>query len=169
MHYVAIVDGKEVQVEISEPAPNMYLLSWDGMQMEVDARSVEEAALSMQIGTQIFDAKIEDAGNGGVEVALDGDLFSGEVLDLRTVNLRRAQAEVAGPDGPQEVRAPMPGRVVSILVAEGDEVAEGTPLVVLEAMKMENELRAPKAGIVESLNLESGQNVEGDAVLCVVA
>jgi biotin carboxyl carrier protein len=75
---------------------------------------------------------------------------------------------VAQRDGDQPVTAPMPGRVVRVLVAAGDEVAAGQGLVVVEAMKMENELRAPKTGKVKDVNFSAGTPVDAGKVLVVI-
>jgi biotin carboxyl carrier protein len=82
---------------------------------------------------------------------------------------RGAATGAAAHAGPQEVRAPIPGRVVSVAVAEGDEVKPGQPLLVLEAMKMENQLCAEGAGRVERVLVAPGTTVEGGQVLVVVA
>jgi len=73
---------------------------------------------------------------------------------------RCGAASLAAPDGPQEVVAPMPGKIVKILVARRQEVAVGAGLLVIEAMKMQNELRAPRAGRVEEIYVEEGKGVE---------
>ena len=71
-------------------------------------------------------------------------------------------------EGPQQVVSAMPGKVVRLLVGEGDEVEQGQGLVVVEAMKMENEIAAPRAGTVRSVPIAPGQAVEGGAVLAVI-
>jgi biotin carboxyl carrier protein len=82
--------------------------------------------------------------------------------------LERAVAAAAAHAGPHEVRAPIPGRVVSVAVVEGDEVNAGQPLLVLEAMKMENQLCAEGAGKVERVLVAPGATVEGGQVLVIV-
>jgi biotin carboxyl carrier protein len=81
---------------------------------------------------------------------------------------RRASAGGSGHSGPHEVRAPIPGRVVSVAVAEGDEVHAGQPLLILEAMKMENQLCAEGAGTVERVLVSPGATVESGQTLVVV-
>jgi biotin carboxyl carrier protein len=80
---------------------------------------------------------------------------------------RRADTAIAGA-GPRPITAPMPGRVVRVLVAEGDTVSARQPLVVVEAMKMENELRAPGNGLILKVPVLAGQSVEAGAVLAVL-
>ncbi len=73
-----------------------------------------------------------------------------------------------GVDGPAEIAAPMPGKIVAILVEEGQQVEEGQGLVVVEAMKMENELKSPRAGVVKNLTAQKDATVESGLVLCVI-
>jgi biotin carboxyl carrier protein len=108
-------------------------------------------------------------GAARVEVVIDGWRFELDVEDARRAELReratRRRAGAAG-GGPREVRAIIPGRIVSVAVAPGDAVSEGQALLVVEAMKMQNELRAPRAGTVERIAVGPGATVElGDLLL----
>jgi pyruvate carboxylase subunit B len=96
---------------------------------------------------------------------VDGFRYEVEALDERTRTIRDLTAQAAGPAGPAPLVAPMPGLVVRVAVTEGDEVAAGQGLVVVEAMKMENELRAAAAGRVRRVLATPGQAVEKGAVL----
>ena len=90
-----------------------------------------------------------------------------EILDERRLRMRRASARFTVA-GKQTVTSPMPGRIVKVLVRPGDEVRQGQALVIVEAMKMENELKSPKAGKIVELYVKEGQTVEGNAKLCAV-
>ena len=90
-----------------------------------------------------------------------------EILDERKLRLRRAAGKFTL-EGPQRIDAPMPGKITRVLVKVGDEVQEGQGLVVVEAMKMENELKSPKAGKVVELLAKEGTAVENNAKLVVV-
>jgi biotin carboxyl carrier protein len=81
---------------------------------------------------------------------------------------RRGGAESGGGPGAQRVTAPMPGKIVRVLVAAGDAVQPRQPVVVVEAMKMENELRAPRGGVVREVAVQQGASVEAGAVLVVI-
>jgi biotin carboxyl carrier protein len=109
------------------------------------------------------------------QVTLEGNraLVGGIAYDLEVEGLgdersgpRTAAAPAAAGEG--AVTAIMPGKIIRVLVAEGDEVAEGTVICILEAMKMENELKAPKAGVIRALYAEPGQDVEMGAVLAEI-
>ena len=105
------------------------------------------------------------------EVVVDGWRFVLEVEPERLARLREKAARGSakgGHGGPLEVRAIIPGRVVAISVAVGDQVAAGQQLLIIEAMKMQNELRAPRAGVVERLAVASGQTVDLGTLLLVL-
>ncbi|MEL6341344.1 MAG: biotin/lipoyl-containing protein [Myxococcota bacterium] len=168
MHYVAFVDGEEKQVEIVELAPDRYQVKIDERVMEVDARHTDETSLSLLVDHQAFGIESERVSPSVENLKLRGEVISVEVLDLRTVQLRRARESSAGADGPTEITSPMPGKVVAVLAQEGEEVVEGQGLLVVEAMKMENELRSPKDGVVRQMTVAEGDAVEGGARLCTV-
>ena len=107
-----------------------------------------------------------------VEVCLDGKwawvgarVFAVAVDDPRELS---AEAGGSGPTGRRELRAPMPGKVIRVLVAEGDEVAAGQGIIVIEAMKMQNEMLSPKAGRVVTVNVQSGDAVATGQVLAAI-
>ena len=105
----------------------------------------------------------------GYRVVIYGHEFRAEVEEARLHHLLEEVASLSGPDGPMEITAPMPGLVVDVEVAEGDEVAQGQGIAVIESMKMENEIRAEAAGVVEKVLIESGQTVEkGQALVRIV-
>ena len=108
-------------------------------------------------------------GRTGVEVVIDGWRFEFEVEDADIHDLRRratATREAGADHGPTDVRAIIPGRVVSVAVVAGDDVEAGQRLLSVEAMKMENELRAPRAGTIDRIAVGPGQTVElGDTLI----
>ena len=168
MHYVAIVAGEERQIEITEVAPERYQLLVDGRRIEVDAQEVSDSTLSLIVGEQAYNIEFESAGDRSHNLLVRGHVVQVEVLDLRRMRLRRAQEAAAGPDGPVSITAPMPGKVVAVLVTEGQQVEAGQGVVVVEAMKMENELRAPRAGTIRNLKAEVGAAVDSGAALCSI-
>ena len=102
---------------------------------------------------------------GHWELHLDGERVNVEVVDERTRTIRAMTARTAGPTGPKPVRAPMPGMVVRVQVQAGDHVKAGQGVVIIEAMKMENELKADAAGVVSKILVDAGTAVEKGAVL----
>jgi biotin carboxyl carrier protein len=167
MHYVALIQGEERQVEVTEISPGNYRVEIDGRSFDVDAAILSESHSSLLMGGACYDVQFDGSG-ADRQVLVDGKVHSVEVLDLRTVRLRKAQASAASHDGPAEISSPMPGKVVDILVKEGESVKAGQGLIIVEAMKMENELKSPKDGVVGSIKAVPGAAVDGGAVLCTV-
>ncbi|MBM4186567.1 MAG: biotin/lipoyl-binding protein [Gemmatimonadetes bacterium] len=112
---------------------------------------------------------MEPAGRGRWTVMRRGERFDVEVIDERTRHIRSLVGEGKGTAGPATLKAPMPGLVVRVLVAPGQTVAAGQPLLVLEAMKMENELKAPGQGVIAQVLVQPGQATEKGAPLVTFA
>ncbi len=102
---------------------------------------------------------------GKGEVSVNGRVYQVEVVDPRGPRGRRTQTERSGPD---VLAASMPGRVVRVLVTAGQQVEAGQPLIVVEAMKMQNEIKAPRAGRVASVKAEAGATVSAGDILVVI-
>jgi biotin carboxyl carrier protein len=111
---------------------------------------------------------VEQPGTGQVAVHVNGRVVAAAAGTARGSWARRAH-EAGGPgQGPQRILAPMPGKVVKVLVQRGSQVAARQGVVIVEAMKMENELRAPRAGVVSDVKIVEGSSVEAGAVLVVI-
>ncbi|MDQ6689193.1 MAG: acetyl-CoA carboxylase biotin carboxyl carrier protein subunit [Gemmatimonadota bacterium] len=120
----------------------------------------------VKLGTQVYRVvALRRQGRGLYTLWIDGYRFEAEALDERTRAIRDLSAATTGPVGPAPVRAPMPGLIVRINVKVGDRVQAGQGLVVMEAMKMENELRATASGTVRSVEVAPGTAVEKGALL----
>jgi biotin carboxyl carrier protein len=118
------------------------------------------------IGDQVHRVVVRrDEGRGHYTLSIDGHRYDVEALDERTHTIRELSAASAPPSGPAPLKAPMPGLVVRVSVAVGDTVAAGQGLVVIEAMKMENELRCTAGGRVKAVHASVGQAVEKGALL----
>jgi biotin carboxyl carrier protein len=166
VRYHAIFEGEEHEIEIS-PQGSGYRVSIGDRVMEVDAVHLNASALSLIVATRSVRCDIEPRGEGRVAVRVGETVYPMEILDERRRRMRRASGKFTL-EGPQRIDAPMPGKVVRVLVKVGDEVQEGQGLVVVEAMKMENELKSPKAGKVKELHAQEGAAVEAGARLVVV-
>jgi acetyl/propionyl-CoA carboxylase alpha subunit len=140
-----------------------------------EAQSPEHADLSdiegspvrmVRVGTHVYRVVVQKRqGRGRYTLWVDGYRFDTEALDERTRAIRDLSAASAGPSGPAPIVAPMPGLIVRVNVKTGDKVEAGQGVVVMEAMKMENELRATASGIVKSVEVSSGTAVEKGALL----
>lgn len=133
----------------------------DGGSLTADVRMLQPGVMSLLIGGRQYRCILD-----GDAVLIAGQRFAFEVDDPRSLQGRRRAG--AGSEGPRAVKAPMPGRVVRVLVAVGDEVAEGQGVVVIEAMKMQNELKSPKAGRVIRVAVAVDDTVGSGDVLAVV-
>jgi acetyl/propionyl-CoA carboxylase alpha subunit len=145
----------------------------DGVTYESDAAAhaelldVEGSPVRMvRIGTHVYRVVVERReGRGRYTLWIDGYRFDGEALDERTRAIRELSRANAAASGPAPIKAPMPGLIVRINVKPGDVVEAGQGVVVMEAMKMENELRATAGGTVRSVEVAPGQAVEKGALL----
>ena len=162
MKYLVEVAGRTVEVEL------------DGESVRVDGETVH-AHLEELTGTPIVMLTLGDEvhriavdrgdSRGRYALSVAGRRYDVEALDERTRAIRELSAAVAGPSGPAPLIAPMPGLIVRVNGAIGDTVRAGQGLIVMEAMKMENELRTAAAGVIKSIRVEPGMAVERGTVL----
>lgn len=156
------IDGKKRRVELpSGLGTGVLECSVDGRAMLVDVRMLEPGVMSLIVEGRQYRCVLDGDG-----VVIGGRRFGFEVEDPRSLQGRRGGA--GGAQGPRPVKAPMPGRVVRLLVKVADEVTEGQGVVVIEAMKMQNELKASKAGRVAKVGVAVGDTVGSGDVLLVV-
>jgi biotin carboxyl carrier protein len=141
------VDGEEIDVDLRQSgAPELYSLLYNGRSFE------------MLIEAERFT----------YDVTLRGERFEVLVEDERTRRLNMGRKMISVPEGELPIRAPIPGLVVRVLVEVGQTVSDEQPLVLLEAMKMENEIRAMRGGVVKQISCAPGQRVEQNAILIVL-
>jgi pyruvate carboxylase subunit B len=160
--YIVDLNGERQQVEV------------DGESVHVDSHTVLARLEEIEgtpvrlvtIGSQVHRVVVRrGATRGAYTLWVDGFRFDGEALDERTRAIRDITAESQKASGPASLNAPMPGLIVRVNVAPGDAVQAGQGLIVMEAMKMENELRASAAGIVKNVLVEPGKAVERGTLL----
>ena len=146
MKYYTRVDNNEYEIEI-----NGDVVLLDGELVDVDmVRSGRPELYSVLFGGRSFEMLVT-ADRFNYTVNVRGEQFQVQVEDERARRLNRGRRLPTLPDGELAVIAPIPGLVVKVLVKEGDSIEEGQPFVLLEAMKMENELRAMRGGVVKSV------------------
>lgn len=157
-----------LDLEAAKGGGGRYTVTVDGEVHQVDARRLAGGNWSVLIDGQSYDIELEVAGATEREGSYNA-LVRGRVIDLTVQDERRvrmaAGARKVKVEGPQLVKCPMPGKVVKVLVALDQVVEDGTPLIIVEAMKMENEIRSPTAGKVTRIFAEAGQTVEAHAKL----
>jgi biotin carboxyl carrier protein len=138
----------------------------DGREIEADASEINPGVFSILIGGKAFEARVEPFA-GKLRVHVDGKEYVAAVHDPR--RWRRGDGVASESRGRQQVIAPMPGKVVRVLVKPGEGVEAGQGIVVVEAMKMQNAVRSPKSGTVERVLVAEGQAVNAGEVLAVIA
>jgi biotin carboxyl carrier protein len=144
-------------------------LAMDGRSFEAEPAEIAPGVYSILIGGRSYSAEVKPASSSADSayvVRVGAKTFEIQVRDPRRRRRREAAREHLGP---QEIAAPMPGRIVKVLVEENQEVRADEGLVIIEAMKMQNELRAPRSGRVEKIYVQAGSGVESGAKLIRLA
>ena len=161
MRYHVSVGGRTVVVDVGPEGVTV-----DGKRVSADLKPLPGTQVrSLLLDGASHPLLVRRTGAGQWELFLRGRRLAAEVVDERTRKVREMTSASAKQSGPRPLRAPMPGLVVKVEVAVGDVVAPGQGLVIMEAMKMENELRAEAAARVSKVRVEPGQAVEKDQVL----
>lgn len=145
-----LLDGREIQLNLKETQ---------------DAREVEPGVYSVLREGVSFEVRVQPGPEGYFAIQAGGQRFQAEVRDPR--NSRRRQNSAIG-SGRQKITSPMPGKVVRVLVTEGQTVEPGQGVIVVEAMKMQNELKASKAGKVVEIKAKEGATVAAGEALAVI-
>ncbi len=162
MRYIVELNGEQCEVDV---AGESVIL--DGELLAAHLEDVPGTPVRLvTIGDEVHRVVVRrGATRGEYTLWVDGWRFEGDALDERTRAIRAVTAAVSGPKGPAPVVAPMPGLIVRVSVVVGDTVQAGQGVVVMEAMKMENELRASASGRVKSVTAQPGTPVEKGTVL----
>lgn len=164
MRYVTTIGEREYIVEIID---ERHILL-DGMPYEVDFDAVSgQPVYSLLLDGQSYETYVY-SNEEGWQVLLQGTLYPATVEDEREKRLRLKAGSHIAEREELHLKAPMPGLIVAVLVNEGQTVERGDVLVVLESMKMQNELKSPKAGTVSRIRVKSGDNVEQKQTLLSV-
>jgi pyruvate carboxylase subunit B len=161
LKYFVSVGDREVEVEVEAGG-----LRVNGREVRADLVEMDGSGLhSLLLGDRSFQILTSQRGPGEWVLHMGGHRLEASAVDERTRAIREMTGAGEGSGGPRALQAPMPGLVVKIEVVEGDEVDLGQGLVIVEAMKMENELKAEGPGRVGRILVETGQAVEKDQVL----
>ena len=160
MKIAATVGGRTCDVTVSRDNGNLRV-AVDGVERIVDARKLEADFYTILMEDRSYEVSVEARGtqyhvrHGAAE----------RIVELSDPSRGAREALRASSSGPENVVSVMPGRIARVLVAVGDDVEAGAGLVVVEAMKMENEITAPRAGRVAAVHVEAGRTVEAGAAL----
>ena len=165
MEYEVLLAGKKRVVELSR-ADDGWIISLDGQKLAASVAEVAPNIFSVLLNGESHQIRIAPRADGTLTLHTDLAEYHAEVIDPRVWRGRRHGALEA--EGRQQITAPMPGKVIRLLVAEGDAVEAGQGLLVVEAMKMQNEIRSPKSGRLEKLLAKEGLAVNAGDVLAWV-
>ncbi len=161
----------EVSLERDADEPTRFVAVVDGRRYEITARDIAAGIRLIFNDERIYQCRVDKTaarGAAGVaEVYIGNQAYAVRVIDPR----RKRSGQRTGahaPDGSAQIVAPMPGKVVRVLVEQGRNVEAGDRLLVVEAMKMQNEMKAPRAGVVVKLGAEPGATVNAGDVLAVI-
>ena len=177
MKFALTIHGQEHTLELT--LNNGLACSLDGIPFPAEIAEVQPGVYSLLIGGQSFAAHVDSTSSpqvapssqnnardtGNYMVQMDGVSYAVTVRDPRRRPRDRTQLAI---EGRQTVKAPMPGKVIRVLVSEGQAVNAGQGLIVVEAMKMQNEIKCPKAGTVQKILARAGQAVNAGETLLVV-
>jgi biotin carboxyl carrier protein len=161
MKYHVTIGQEEFEIEVRSETEIVL----NGKLLQVDFQSLaDQPVYSLLLGNESHEAYVGE-GDHGLQVLLRGQLYEVEIEDERQRRLRQASEIENAPGGEYLLKAPMPGLIVAVPVAEGETVTRGQNLVILESMKMQNELRSPRDGVVHRVRAKVGERVEQNQVL----
>jgi len=163
MKYVTTIGERQYTIEINRDDQ----ITIDGVAHPIDLRAINEATFSLLMNNASHEALVETS-NGEIQVQLRGRLYTARVEDERASRLSRSVGGLHAGSGEVTIKSPMPGLIVAIAVTEGQIVAKGQTIIVLESMKMENELKAPRDGTITSIKISPRQSVEQHQPLVVL-
>lgn len=163
MKYTAILDEKERELEITRLGANQFKVMVDGTPHEVDARLCSADLLSVLVDNTSYDISFSSS-DANVQLNFRNHHYNIELLDERRLRMHRVRSELEI-SGPEVIKTSMPGKIVKLLAEKGQKVEAGAGVIIIEAMKMENEIRCRNGGIVKAIHVQPGQAVEGDVVL----
>jgi len=164
MKYTAIIEGQRVEIELNRQENGVIEAEIGSRSYRLEAKAVEPGVYWFTWNNRSLEIRVTQNLDSYV-ASFAGNQIPVEILDSRTTLRRAAQH---GHDSVVQIRAPMPGKVIKVLVAEGTEVQPNQGIVVLEAMKMQNEIKSPKRGIVRKLGVADGAAVNSGDLLATV-
>lgn len=161
MRYYVTLEDRTFEVDLTGPLPKV-----DGEEVDAAVTRVPGTPTRLLLVDRRSHTLVARRGESdGWDLYLDGERFEADVVDERARAIREMTGQAAVDSGPRPIRAPMPGLVVSVAVAEGDRVEAGQSVAIVEAMKMENDLKAGSDGVVTRVMVGAGEAVEKGAVL----
>ncbi len=163
MKYLTTINGKTYTIDINQDGQ----ITIDGKDHDVNFTTISEALYSAIIDHASLEALVEQR-DGRFNVLISGEQYEVEVADERQQRLLRSSGGFEAAQGDLSIRSPMPGLIVAVKVTEGQIIEKGDAVCVLESMKMENEIKAPRAGTVGRVYIAAGDRVEQNKVMITI-
>jgi biotin carboxyl carrier protein len=163
MRYEAEIDGQPISLELNEMDGRVSARIGE-RQYDLEVQRPEDGIYLLFAGDQVYEVRVSVSEKNSLQVAARGKSFNIRVIDRKHLRIGADHNE----DGRKQLMAPMPGKVVRILQREGDNVESGQGIVIVEAMKMQNEIKSPKSGRVVAIRVREGDTVTANQVLAVV-
>jgi len=164
MKYITTIEEKSFAVEVVD---ENHIRVGDRL-VKVDFESVSgQPVYSLLVEGNSYEAYVQEADDAW-QILLKGRLYTAVVIDEREQRLKAAGGAGLAESGEFNLKAPMPGLVISVLVKEGEPVVKGQVLLILESMKMQNELKSPRDGIVNRVRIRSKESVEQKQTLLTI-
>lgn len=164
MRYITHIEEQEFIIVIDRDDQIMV----NGQPYNIDFQQLSEGGmLSLLLNNRSLEAIVEERDEAW-EVLLRGELYSVQVQDERAYRLAKARGTAGETHGEVVVKSPMPGLIVAVAVKPGQEIKKGEQVIILESMKMENELRSPRDGVVHRVHVSQGASVEKDQALVTI-
>lgn len=165
MKYYAKADDKDFEIEIGDGE-----ILVNGERYKIDFQELPEAGMvSLIINHRSLEAVVEEREESVSSVLIRGELYEVQVQDERAYRLAQARGTMKAITGDAVIKSPMPGIIIAVPVQVGDVVQKEDKVVILESMKMENELRSPISGVVTKVNVTPGASVEKNQALVVIS
>ncbi len=165
MKYITTVNEKEFEIVIDQDDAILV----NGERFAIDFQALPDGGVaSLLLNNHSFEAVVEEREETW-EVLVRGELYPVTVQDERAYRLAKARGGETAVSGDAVIKSPMPGIIIAAPVAEGEPLQKGDKVIILESMKMENELRAPRDGVVARVAVKPGDSVEKGQVLAVIA
>jgi biotin carboxyl carrier protein len=158
------IDGRDFRLELAR-SPGAWKCLLDGREIAIDAVPLRQDVLSLRIAGRVYQIKRE-TGAAGTHLWVGHTPYAAELRDPRSLRSRKGGANDDA--GPRKLIAPMPGKVIRILLQEKANVEPGQGVLVMEAMKMQNEIKSPRKGVVQKILAAEGANVNAGEVLAIV-
>jgi biotin carboxyl carrier protein len=166
--YQVTIDQRVLKVQVRTTQDGAFVRVDAGEELPANLQQLHGSLYALRLGDARDEVLADARAHGEVRLAMRGLEYAAEVVDEAHARLASVAGARAGAHAHVELKAPMPGLLVRLLCAPGDEVQAGQPLAVLQAMKMENELSLARGGKVTAVNVQAGQTVEQGQVLIVL-